>query len=134
MIKGTTLRPADRARRIEQLFPLLDHEHDEYLKSFKLEVSKDMEVIPARVLPAPQIEFRGRYEAPIQGSWKVINCKFWSVLVVYRRKLNCHSENISWASCTEVRPFLRMAFSSLIVSRKSLPPTIVAQTPQEVCN
>lgn len=123
MIKGTTLRPADRARRIEQLFPLLDHENDEYLRSFKLEVSKDMEVVPARVLPAPPIEFRGKYEEPFQGSWKVMYCRFWPGSVVCRRKLTSFFfANDSWASCTEAQHFLRTASSFLIVNRKFFPP------------
>src|ERR1700678_1215630 len=75
MIKGTCLKPMDRAAKIQQLFPIMNHENDEYIKSFQLEISKEMAVIPARVLPAPMIEFRGANVAPQQGGWQVMKAK-----------------------------------------------------------
>ncbi|KAG0057713.1 Protein argonaute 10 [Gryganskiella cystojenkinii] len=72
MIKGTCLRPQERAQKIQQLFPILNHKNDEYMKSFQMEISEEMTVVPARVLPAPQIAFKsGPPVTPQQGGWQL---------------------------------------------------------------
>ncbi|THH32716.1 hypothetical protein EUX98_g1439 [Antrodiella citrinella] len=57
---------------------------------FRLQVSNDMAVIPARVLDAPSIAYRGRQQNVRDASWNIVNVKFqkggdmtkWAVLVV----------------------------------------------------
>ncbi|KAF9963509.1 Protein argonaute 10, partial [Mortierella alpina] len=70
MIKGTCLKPFQRAEKIQANFPVLDFENNEYMKGFKMEVSKDMAVVPARVLTAPRIQYNGTVTAEPQfGGW-----------------------------------------------------------------
>ncbi|GJJ69830.1 eukaryotic translation initiation factor 2C [Entomortierella parvispora] len=118
MIRGTTLRPSDRAKRIEQLFPLLDHDRDEYLKSFKLEVSKDMEVIPARILSAPEIGFGGRSEKPFQGSWKLGKLYKGATLSSYGILVLDHESSLAEA---QVRNFVRVLTQTLVEKGMSVP-------------
>jgi len=75
MIKGTCLKPFQRAAKIQANFPVLDFENNEYMKGFKMEVSKDMTVVPARVLTAPKIQYNGAVTAEPQfGGWMVCRC------------------------------------------------------------
>ncbi|KAK3836299.1 MAG: Piwi domain-containing protein [Linnemannia gamsii] len=72
MIKGTCINPSQRAAKIQASFPVLDFEHNEYLKGFQMEISKEMQVVPARVLAAPQIEYRNNVTVnPAFGGWQL---------------------------------------------------------------
>lgn len=72
MIKGTCIGPQQRAAKIQASFPVLDFEHNEYLKGFKMEISKEMEVVPARVLPPPEIMYRNNISlTPRDGGWQL---------------------------------------------------------------
>ncbi|KAF9980022.1 Protein argonaute 10 [Mortierella antarctica] len=72
MIKGTCLKPFQRAEKIQANFQVLDFENNEYMKGFKMEVSKEMTVVPARVLTAPEIQYNGKVTAKPQfGGWQM---------------------------------------------------------------
>ncbi|KAG0205476.1 Protein argonaute 10 [Mortierella sp. GBA30] len=72
MIKGTCLKPHLRAEKIQSSFPVLDFERNEYMKGFQMEVSKEMTVVPARILPAPDILYNGNMTVkPSFGSWQL---------------------------------------------------------------
>src|SRR5689334_17420530 len=72
MIKGTCITPDQRAAKIQASFPVLDFEHNEYLKGFQMEISKEMQVVPARVLPPPQVEYRNNVSlTPQFGGWQL---------------------------------------------------------------
>ncbi|KAG0321603.1 Protein argonaute 10 [Linnemannia gamsii] len=72
MIRGTCIGPDQRAAKIQASFPVLDFEHNEYLKGFQMEISKEMQVVPARVLPPPEIEYRNNISlTPRDGGWQL---------------------------------------------------------------
>lgn len=51
---------------------MLDFGRNEYMKAFGMEVSKDMTVVPARILPAPQVQYKGNVSVnPQFGGWQV---------------------------------------------------------------
>ncbi|KAI1316171.1 hypothetical protein EDD11_010343 [Mortierella claussenii] len=91
MIKGTCMNPQKRAEKIANNFRILDFEHNEYMKKFGMEVSKEMTVVPARVLPPPRVSYGNNVQVTPQfGSWQLnpqrkmvqgATLKSWGVLV-----------------------------------------------------
>lgn len=72
MIKGTCMRPQQRADKIMNNIATLKFESNEYMKAFKLEVDKEMAVVPARVLQAPKIQYANNAMCtPSFGGWKL---------------------------------------------------------------
>jgi len=72
MIKSTCIRPNERVVKIKSLHAMLDFNRNEYMKAFGMEVAKDMTVVPARVLPAPQVQYKGNVSVtPQYGGWQV---------------------------------------------------------------
>ncbi|CAG8663706.1 17322_t:CDS:10 [Rhizophagus irregularis] len=84
--------PTIRANRIQTGLNILNYQNNEYLKQFGIEVSNNMAVVNARILPTPTIQYhqssRESCVRPNCGSWnlrdkKVINgaiLSSWSVL------------------------------------------------------
>ncbi|PKY60706.1 Piwi-domain-containing protein [Rhizophagus irregularis] len=84
--------PTIRANRIQTGLNILNYQNNEYLKQFGMEVSNNMAVVNARILPTPTIQYhqssRESRVRPNCGSWnlrdkKVINgatLSSWSVL------------------------------------------------------
>lgn len=73
MIKSTCIHPNQRAEKIRGLHADLAFGRNEYMKQFGMEVAKDMTVVPARILPAPQVQYRGTTTVmPAFGGWQVI--------------------------------------------------------------
>ncbi|KAF9346601.1 eukaryotic translation initiation factor 2C, 2 [Mortierella sp. NVP85] len=72
MTWSNSIRPNERAQKIKGLYSILDFGHNEYMKAFGMEVAKEMTVVPARVLPAPQVLYKGGVSvSPQFGSWQV---------------------------------------------------------------
>ncbi|CAB4439380.1 unnamed protein product [Rhizophagus irregularis] len=84
--------PTIRANKIQTGLNILNYQNNEYLKQFGMEVSNNMAVVNARILPTPTIQYhqssRESRVRPNCGSWnlrdkKVINgaiLSSWSVL------------------------------------------------------
>ncbi|PKK68178.1 Piwi-domain-containing protein [Rhizophagus irregularis] len=84
--------PTIRANRIQTGLNILNYQDNEYLKQFGMEISNNMAVVNARILPTPTIQYhqssRESHVRPNGGSWnlrdkKVINgatLNSWSVL------------------------------------------------------
>ncbi|KAF9924651.1 Eukaryotic translation initiation factor 2C [Linnemannia zychae] len=132
MIKGTCIAPSQRAAKIQASFPILDFEHNEYLKGFQMEISKEMQVVPARVLPPPQVEYRNNVTLiPQFGSWQLnpsrkmvqgATLQSWGVLVFMdERRLPKH----------EIDNFVRELTSTLAENgmnvNQKLPPIMYGQ-------
>ncbi|CAI2165275.1 17043_t:CDS:2 [Funneliformis geosporum] len=79
MTKFTIQRPSVRANKIIQGLEILDYRENEYMRQFGLNVSEEMAVVPARVLPAPTLRYhpssRDSAFVPRNGSWNLINKK-----------------------------------------------------------
>ncbi|KAI1316264.1 hypothetical protein EDD11_010172 [Mortierella claussenii] len=72
MIKTTAIRPDARARKIRECLRILDFEHNQYLQAFNMRISTEMAVVPARILPAPEIKLKnGTRERPNNGAWQI---------------------------------------------------------------
>ncbi|PKK58711.1 Piwi-domain-containing protein, partial [Rhizophagus irregularis] len=92
MTKFARQNPTIRANRIQTGLNILNYQDNRYLKQFGMEVSNDMTVVNARILPTPTIQYhqssRKSHVRPNGGSWnlrdkKVINgaiLSSWSVL------------------------------------------------------
>ncbi|OAQ28263.1 Piwi-domain-containing protein [Linnemannia elongata AG-77] len=132
MIKGTCITPDQRAAKIQASFPVLDFEHNEYLKGFQMEISKEMQVVPARVLPPPQVEYRNNVSlTPQFGGWQLnpsrkmvqgATLSSWGVLIF---------ENENRLRRPEVDNFIRelvgtLAENGMNVTTRS-PPVMYAQ-------
>lgn len=132
MIKGTCITPDQRAAKIQASFPVLDFEHNEYLKGFQMEISKEMQVVPARVLPPPQVEYRNNISlTPQFGGWQLnpsrkmvqgATLSSWGVLIF---------ENENRLRRPEVDNFIRelvgtLAENGMNVTTRS-PPVMYAQ-------
>ncbi|POG72317.1 ribonuclease H-like domain-containing protein [Rhizophagus irregularis DAOM 181602=DAOM 197198] len=85
--------PNIRADKIKACLNILNYKENEYLKQFGMEISNDMTVVNARILPTPTIQYhqssRENRVQPNGGSWNLRNKKVingatlgsWSVLV-----------------------------------------------------
>ncbi|KAF9181636.1 Eukaryotic translation initiation factor 2C [Haplosporangium sp. Z 11] len=114
MIKGTCIKPNQRAQKIRQSLPVLGFASNQYMKGFKMEVSNDMEVVPGRVLPPPTVEYaRNVSVVPMSGGWQLnpsrkmlhgSTLSSWGVLVC---------ENPKYLPEGLVRNFLRDLTSTL---------------------
>ncbi|KAF9432731.1 Eukaryotic translation initiation factor 2C [Entomortierella beljakovae] len=71
MIRSTAIRPHERMAKIRESLRILDFGNNQYLKSFGIQISSEMAVVPARILPAPAIAFSAGKERPNLGSWQV---------------------------------------------------------------
>ncbi|CAG8488744.1 11583_t:CDS:10 [Funneliformis caledonium] len=92
MIKFTCQSPHMRANKIKQGVDILSYRKNDYLKQFGLEVTNDMIVIQARVLPVPTLQYhpssREHTFQPRDGSWNLKDKKVaqgavlgsWSIL------------------------------------------------------
>src|SRR2546423_7260836 len=75
MIKFTCQQPGVRANKISQGLQILNYRQNEYMQNFGLEVSNDMAVVNARVLPAPKLQYhpssRDASFVPRDGAWNL---------------------------------------------------------------
>ncbi|CAB5388446.1 unnamed protein product [Rhizophagus irregularis] len=90
--------PNIRANKIKAGLNILDYKKNEYLKQFGMEISNDMAVVNARILPTPTIQYhqssRENRVQPNGGSWNLRNKKVingatlssWSVLAFLNYK------------------------------------------------
>ncbi|CAB4481027.1 unnamed protein product [Rhizophagus irregularis] len=93
MMKFTRQNPNVRANKIHDGLNILNYKGNEYLKQFGMEVSKDMAVVNARILPTPTIQYhqssREHRVRPNGGAWNLRDKKVangatlssWSVMV-----------------------------------------------------
>jgi eukaryotic translation initiation factor 2C len=89
MIKFTAQRPQQRAAAISSGVQALEYTAENpYLKEFEISISPSMLEVPARILPAPRIEYGGSDPVimPRDGGWNLRGKR-----LLYGRKLN------SWA-------------------------------------
>ena len=77
VIKVTCQPPNDRKTVIEKAVKTtLAYSQNPYLKSIGLEVSSEMMTVPARVLPAPKVVFKGNSTLNgSDGAWNLRNQK-----------------------------------------------------------
>ncbi|RGB39104.1 Piwi domain-containing protein [Rhizophagus diaphanus] len=106
MTKFARQNPAIRANKIQTGLNILNYRDNRYLKQFGMEVSNNMTVVNARILPTPTIQYhqssRKSLVRPNGGSWnlrdkKVINgaiLSSWSVLAFLSYK-DLPDQNIS---------------------------------------
>ncbi|CAB5379107.1 unnamed protein product [Rhizophagus irregularis] len=92
MYKFTCQPPCTRANKIQAGLNILDYQNNEYLKQFGMEVSNNMTVVNARILPTPTIQYhptsRENRIEPKHGVWDLKNKRVatgatlgsWSVL------------------------------------------------------
>ncbi|PKB99050.1 Piwi-domain-containing protein [Rhizophagus irregularis] len=93
MMKFTRQNPNVRANKIHDGLNILNYKGNEYLKQFGMEVSRDMAVVNARILPTPTIQYhqssREHRVRPNGGAWNLRDKKVangatlssWSVMV-----------------------------------------------------
>ncbi|PKC01525.1 Piwi-domain-containing protein [Rhizophagus irregularis] len=102
IFRFTCQPPNVRANKISQGLSILDYQNNEYLKQFGMEVSNNMTVVNARILPTPTIQYhptsREKRIEPKGGVWNLRDKKVatgatlssWSVLAF----LNLHNQVI----------------------------------------
>ncbi|KAG0225299.1 hypothetical protein BGW42_004511, partial [Actinomortierella wolfii] len=72
MIKEANQRPQDRMRFIQQAMQELDFNNNLHLRDFGFKIESSLERVPARVLPAPAIQYQGdRVVYPENGGWRL---------------------------------------------------------------
>ncbi|KAF8931279.1 argonaute 1 [Haplosporangium bisporale] len=72
MIRGTCIRPQDRADKIIRNIRQLDISRNEYMREFGLRFENELAVVPARILPPPRIEYARKLMVnPQDGSWRL---------------------------------------------------------------
>ncbi|KAF9155082.1 eukaryotic translation initiation factor 2C, 2, partial [Actinomortierella ambigua] len=72
MIKEASQRPSDRMGFIQRGMRQLDFGNNQHLRDFGFEINTELERIPARVLPAPDIVYSGeRVVHPDNGGWRL---------------------------------------------------------------
>ncbi|KAI8359267.1 Piwi domain-containing protein [Mortierella sp. GBAus27b] len=132
MIRSTCLHPDKRAQKVREIHERLAFDKNEYMKAFGMEVSKDMTVVPARILPVPQVQYRGNVSVTPQfGGWQMNPARkmvqgsrlgSWGVLVYDRE------DRLDRA---KVMAFLRLLTSTLQENgkgtRSSNPPIMYGQ-------
>lgn len=77
MIRATTQKPAERMKSIQEAVDnTLKYANNPYMKSLGFEVKPEMMSVPARILPAPSVVFKGNKTAPGQdGAWNISKFK-----------------------------------------------------------
>lgn len=77
MIRYTAAKPAARLNAINLGKNIIGHENDPILKTYGLEVGKNMIRTKARLLPNPEIQFgNARHNPGTKGRWDLRNKKF----------------------------------------------------------
>ncbi|KAF9910844.1 Protein argonaute 10 [Linnemannia zychae] len=72
MLRAATMKPDARIHKIMQSLQTLDFKNNPFLQAFGMSISERMSNVPARILPAPKIEFaRGVKVQPRQGAWEL---------------------------------------------------------------
>lgn len=72
MIRGTCIKPQDRADKITRNIRQLDISRNEYMREFGLRLENELAVVPARILPPPRIEYaRKSMVDPRDGGWRL---------------------------------------------------------------
>ncbi|KAH9251608.1 hypothetical protein BASA81_010517 [Batrachochytrium salamandrivorans] len=73
MIRATVQRPADRQKMIQDAADrILRYEKNDHMKSFGLEIGTKMMSVPARILPAPKVVFKGgKAMSGAEGAWNL---------------------------------------------------------------
>src|SRR5579864_6472095 len=75
MIKFTCQPPNVRAYKISKSLQILNYRQNEYMQQFGLQVSNEMAVVQARVLPPPKIQYhhssREASFTPRNGAWNM---------------------------------------------------------------
>ncbi|CAG8434509.1 675_t:CDS:2, partial [Scutellospora calospora] len=75
MIKFTCQPPHMRANKINQGVEILNYRGNEYLQQFGMNVSNDMIVAPARIIPTPTLQYHPSSREPVlvprEGSWNL---------------------------------------------------------------
>jgi hypothetical protein len=79
MNKFTCQPPNSRANKINHGLDILNYRQNEYMRQFGLQVSNDMAITQARVLPTPKLQYhpssREASFIPKEGSWNLCNKK-----------------------------------------------------------
>ncbi|KAG0279423.1 argonaute 1 [Linnemannia exigua] len=91
MLRAASMKPDARIRKIAQSIQTLDFRNNQFLQAFGMNISDRMSNVPARILPAPRIEFaRGVKAEPRQGSWELnasqqylggVTLRSWGIIV-----------------------------------------------------
>ncbi|EMD35747.1 hypothetical protein CERSUDRAFT_115695 [Gelatoporia subvermispora B] len=140
MIRGAANRPDVNANSIvNEGLPYLGlgpGTPDSALDGFGIQVGQDMTVVPARVLPAPNITYSAGRASPREGSWNLIDVKFqsggdmtnWAVLLVQGEGTNAFAGPDDPGLPSFLLQFSQMCAKSGI-SVPRVPPTILATGP-----
>jgi hypothetical protein len=82
MINFTCQSPDVRARKIKQGLQILGYQQNEYMQQFGFQVSNDMAVVQARILPTPEVQYhpssREASLIPKGGLWNLRDKKLAS--------------------------------------------------------
>src|SRR2546423_13728027 len=75
MNKFTCQPPDVRASKINQGLQILNYRQNEYMQNFGLEISDEMALVNARILPTPKLQYhpssRDATFSPKYGSWNM---------------------------------------------------------------
>lgn len=80
MIKIAVTKPPQRRRDIESMVAGLSLTNDQHLRYYGVEFERQFSQTPARILPAPSVDFRqGKQNPGFSGRWRLDqgNIKFW---------------------------------------------------------
>ncbi|KAG8946515.1 hypothetical protein FRC00_009539 [Tulasnella sp. 408] len=116
VLQFSTLKPQIRLQRIREGFQFLEYSQNQYLRDFGISIDPNPLRLEARVLPAPELQYNGKFERPQGGTWRtgkffqakevkgwvVINLSGWPNLDVPRiaqdLKQSCVTQGMRWTN------------------------------------
>ncbi|RUP50486.1 Piwi domain-containing protein [Jimgerdemannia flammicorona] len=94
MIKFTCQSPDTRAIKVADGMKKLNYAENEYLRQFGMKVQSEMQILDARILPPPTMQFhpqsREEFSTPMEGTWTIdsrkrffnaVELSSWAVVV-----------------------------------------------------
>lgn len=77
MIKVAATSTDIRKNKIMDMLKMIAHNQSPTLKQFGIEVGTGFTNVPARILPAPTLEYKGEKTVkPFKGQWRIDQCQF----------------------------------------------------------
>lgn len=77
MIKVAATSTDERRQKIMDMLRQITHNQSPTLKQFGIQVSTEFANVPARILPAPTLEYNNnKTVVPAKGQWRVDNLQF----------------------------------------------------------
>lgn len=131
-IKVTCQPPQVRANKINQGLSLLKHKENPYFEKFGMKINQEMEIINARVLNAPTVNFAAESESfvPQGGAWNLRAKKLAKPTTISSWSVLNFAGDIPIPAIQKFLRDLIQSFHQLGLNMKNRTPPIISADPQ----